>query len=74
MRRNPADWVARNTAPFTEAPLTHEIALLSHQVSLDHRDPVDRFLVATEKVLELTLATADAKLLGCGDIATLANR
>ena len=74
MRRNPADWVARNTAPFTEAPLTHEIALLSQQVSLDDRDPADRILVVITKVLELTLATADAKLLGCGDIATLANR
>ena len=74
MRRDPADWVARNTAPFTEAPLTHEIALVSHQISLGHRDPADRFLVATAKVLGLTLATADAKLLGLGDIATIANR
>jgi PIN domain nuclease of toxin-antitoxin system len=74
MRRDPADWVARNTAPFTEAPLTHEIALVSQQISLGHRDPADRFLVATAKVLGLTLATADAKLLGLGDIATIANR
>jgi PIN domain nuclease of toxin-antitoxin system len=74
MRRNPSDWVTRNTAPFTEAPLTHEIALVAQQISLDHRDPADRFLLATAKVLGLTLATADARLLGCGDIATLANR
>jgi PIN domain nuclease of toxin-antitoxin system len=74
MRRDPEDWVARNTAPFTEAPLTHEIALVSQQISLGHRDPADRFLVATAKVLGLTLATADAKLLGLGDIATIANR
>lgn len=74
MRRDPADWVARNTAPFTEAPLTHAIALASQQSSLGHRDPADRFLVATAKILGLTLATADAKLLGLGDIATLANR
>jgi PIN domain nuclease of toxin-antitoxin system len=74
MRRDPAEWVARNTAPFREAPLTHEIALVSQQISLGHRDPADRFLVATAKVLGLTLATADAKLLGFGDIATIANR
>ena len=74
MRRDPAEWVARNTAPFTEAPLTHEIALVSQQISFGHRDPADRFLVATAKVLGLTLATADAKLLGFGDIATIANR
>jgi len=74
MRRDPAEWVARNTAPFTEAPLTHEIALVSQQISFGHRDPADRFLVATAKVLGLTLATADGKLLGFRDIATIANR
>lgn len=74
MRRSPSEWVARNTAPFLEAPLTHEIALASQLISLGHRDPADRFLVATAKVLGLTLATADTKLLGLGDIATLANR
>jgi PIN domain nuclease of toxin-antitoxin system len=74
VRRDPAEWVARNTAPFAEAPLTHEIVLVSQQISLGHRDPADRFLIATAKVLGLTLATADANLLGFGDIATMANR
>jgi hypothetical protein len=32
------------------------------------------FLAATAKVFGLTLASADIKLLGLGDIATLANR
>jgi len=73
-RREIADWVARNTALFHEAPLTHEIALAAEELSLQHRDPADRFLAATAKVLGLTLATADTKLLGLGDIATLANR
>lgn len=74
IRRSLAEWVARNTAPFIEAPLTHEIALVSQQISLGHRDPADRFLAATAKVLNLTLATADTKLLGLGYIATIANR
>lgn len=74
LHRNPADWVARNTGPFTEAPLTHSVALASQEISLAQRDPADRFLVATAKVLGLTLATADAKLLGVGDVTTLANR
>ena len=72
--RDVDDWVARNTAPFREAPVTHAIALVSRQLALSHDDPSDRFLAATAKVLGLTLATADTKLLGLGDIATLANR
>jgi PIN domain nuclease of toxin-antitoxin system len=69
-----ADWIAALTAPFREAPLTHEIAAIAENLSFQHGDPVDRFLAATAKVLDLTLATADTKLLGLGDIATLANR
>jgi len=67
-------WVARATAPFREAPLTHDIAAVSRGLSLPHRDPADRFLAATAQVLDLTLVTADASLLGLGEIATLANR
>jgi PIN domain nuclease of toxin-antitoxin system len=57
-----------------EAPLTHEIALAAHLLPFAHKDPADRFLAATAKVLGLTLVTGDARLLGLGDIATLANR
>ena len=68
-----ADWLSKAKARTREAPLTHEIALAAHSLSL-HGDPADRFLVATAKVLDLTLVTADHRLLGLGDIATLANR
>jgi PIN domain nuclease of toxin-antitoxin system len=68
------DWVAESTAPFLEAPLTHEIVKLSRMLPLPQRDPADRFLAATAKVLDLTLVTADANLLGLGEIATLGNR
>jgi PIN domain nuclease of toxin-antitoxin system len=68
------EWVARNTAPFREAPLTQEIAVAVRRLQLAHRDPADRFLAATALVLDLTLVTADAKLLGLGEISTLANR
>jgi len=71
---NAGEWIARNTAPFREAPLTHEIAAASQFLRLVQRDPADRFLAATAKVLDLTLVTADASLLGLGEIATLANR
>lgn len=71
---NLAEWVASATAPLLEAPLTHEIALAARELPLAHQDPADRFLAATALVLDLTLVTADAGLLGLGEIATLANR
>jgi PIN domain nuclease of toxin-antitoxin system len=73
----PADlnrWVATATHAFREAPLTHEIALAARQLPLPQHDPSDRFLAGTAQVLGLTLVTADAHLLGLGDIQTLANR
>ena len=74
LRGNLAEWVAHATAPFHEAPLTHEIALAARQLPLPHQDPADRFLAATAQVLDLTLVTADVGLLGLGEIATLGNR
>jgi PIN domain nuclease of toxin-antitoxin system len=71
---NLAEWVADATAPLLEAPLTHEIALAARELTLRQQDPADRFLAATAQVLDLTLVTADAGLLGLGEIATLANR
>jgi PIN domain nuclease of toxin-antitoxin system len=71
---DPRQWIAQNTAPFREAPLTHEIAAASQFLHLPQRDPADRFLAATAKVLDLTLVTADVNLLGLGEIATLAAR
>ena len=67
-------WIIDSTAPFREAPFTHEIAAASRRLRLPQRDPADRFLAATAKVLDLTLVTADASLLGLGEIATLGNR
>ena len=67
------EWLAESTAGTREAPLTHEIALVAQQLPM-HRDPADRFLAATAQVLDLTLVTADDRLLGLGTIRTLANR
>jgi len=69
-----AGWLARATAHLREAPLTHEIVLAAQQLPLPHPDPADRFLAATAQVLGLTLVTADERLLGLGEIKTLANR
>jgi PIN domain nuclease of toxin-antitoxin system len=69
-----ARWVEAATAHFWEAPLTHTIALAAHELRLEHRDPADRFLAATAQTLQLTLVTADERLLGLGEIKTIANR
>ena len=49
--------------PFTEAPLNFEVAIQSRFVNLPHQDPADRFLVATAIVYDLTLVTADARII-----------
>jgi len=69
-----SEWLSKSTAGIFEAPLTHEIALASQQLTV-HADPADRFIAATTaQVLDLTLVTADEKLLGLSSIKTLANR
>lgn len=57
-----------------EAPLTLEVVSELHGFQLAHRDPADRFLVATARVYDLTLVTADARLLSIQGISTLSNR
>jgi PIN domain nuclease of toxin-antitoxin system len=71
---NPFAWVERAAEQMREAPLTREIVSVGLALPLPHADPADRFLAATAKVLKLTLVTADQRLLGLGDIASLANR
>ena len=68
-----SEWLARAVAGVVEAPFTHEIALAARQLEM-HQDPADRILVATAQVLDLTLVTADQRLLGLGVIRTMANR
>ena len=68
-----ARWAEIATAKFQEAPITRDIAVAAHELDL-HNDPADRFLAATAMILDLTLVTADTRLLGLGNIATLANR
>lgn len=47
-----------------QAPLNHDIAILSRQIELPHQDPADRFIVATAIYHQLILATADTHLIG----------
>jgi PIN domain nuclease of toxin-antitoxin system len=61
-------WVRETLAQgaFREASLNHEVALWSRKIELPHEDPADRFLVATALVYELTLVTADERLISSG--------
>lgn len=70
------EWIeqALSNSPLKEAPLTTEVVLATSTISLPHRDPADLFLAATAKVFDLTLVTADARLLGVNGLSTLANR
>jgi PIN domain nuclease of toxin-antitoxin system len=73
---NVSEWVVRSIENFAlnEAPLTTEVVLATREIQLPHRDPADLFLAATAKVFDLTLVTADVRLLGVEGISTLANR
>jgi PIN domain nuclease of toxin-antitoxin system len=72
----PPVWVeaALLRVPMHDAPLTREVAVRSRSVGVDHEDPADRFLAATADVYDLTLVTADERLLGGSGFRTLANR
>ena len=67
------EWVANAVSATKLAPLTHEVALAGRQFLFD-LDPADRFLSATALVFDLTLVTADERLLSLANIKTLANR
>ena len=49
--------------PFKEAAITQEVAIQSRSVQLPHQDPADRFLAATAIVFDLTLVTADSRII-----------
>jgi PIN domain nuclease of toxin-antitoxin system len=57
-----------------EAAVTYQVAEETARVSLPHRDPADRFLVATARVFDLTLVTADRQLIHARQVPILTNR
>jgi PIN domain nuclease of toxin-antitoxin system len=73
LRSDFVDWVKQSTPAVQQAPLTYEIVLAAEELDL-HGDPADRFIAATAQVHDLTLVTADQRLLGLGSIRTMANR
>jgi len=73
---NPRDWITNMllAVPMLEAQITYDVAQETDRVQLPHRDPADRFLVATARVLNLTLVTADEQLLKAKQVTVMANR
>ena len=57
--------------PLTEAPINLEVAIKSRFVNLPHQDPADRFLAATAIVYDLTLVTADSRIIAAEGIPVL---
>ena len=60
-------------APIREAPFNFAVAAEASRIQLPQMDLGDVFLAATATVFDLTLVTADAQLLGCAWLKTLAN-
>ena len=58
-------WVSRalSQTSFREAPLTNDVAFEVSKMRFSHRDPADHFIAASAKVFDLTLVTADPRLL-----------
>jgi len=73
---NPQAWITNSldAVPMREAQITYQVAQETARVQLAHRDPADRFLVATARVFDLTLVTADEHLLKARQVSVLANR
>lgn len=66
-------WIRNSIATMavSVAPIGVEIVVASRRIGLPHDDPADRFLAATAQALDLTLVTADERLLACRDMKTL---
>ena len=76
LAEEPSAWIgkAMAAAPIKEAPLTFDVAMATAETRLVHKDPADRFLVATAKVFDLMLVTADQRLLESREVPVMANR
>jgi PIN domain nuclease of toxin-antitoxin system len=76
LRQDFGEWFKNSVEDLEliEAPLHWAVADELRFTLLGHRDPADRFLVATAKVYDLTLVTADERLLSMPGINVLANR
>ena len=75
LRQAFSEWLEASLtrAPMREAPFNFAVAAEASRIQLPQMDLGDVFLAATANVFDLTLVTADAQLLDCAWLKTLAN-
>lgn len=75
-KRDFGEWFleSKEELSLNEVPVSWEVAHELRFTMLGYRDPADRFLVATAKVHDLTLITADERLMKIPGLKVLANR
>lgn len=69
-----ADWVATSLADLRadSLPVTDEIAIEAYRLPEPfHRDPADRVIVASARLHQLTIATADERILDWSHVSTV---
>ncbi len=69
-----AEWIRRATDPdlITILPLTEQVAVDSTTLPGNFRsDPADELIIATTRLHDATLITADRKILAYGSVKTL---
>ena len=59
----PEEWfgVLQKAYGFTLLPLDEEVMLTAARLPLHHRDPADRFIIATAQIHLLEVVTADSR-------------
>lgn len=63
----------RSELDLQEAPLDWKVVQEMRFVRLQHQDPAERFLAATARAHDMTLVTADQRLLRIPGVKTLGN-
>ena len=76
LKEETSQWVekSRRELDLREACFSWQVANALRSTVLPHGDPADRFLVATATVYDLTLVTADERLMSVPSIRVLPNR
>ena len=69
-------WIKKTKADLSllEVTVDWSVAEEMRSCSLPHRDPADRMLVATARVYDLILVTADDRLISAPGVKILANK
>lgn len=73
--RDPLAWMNEtlDRFPLRDAPLSRDVAFELAHFELSHKDPADKLLVATARVLGCELVTADARIVSSGTVAVVPN-